>query len=245
LKSPSEAVKYCGTAAIVWQASHNGDEIRRFIMALSKEEIRSSYHTGAKYYDFAVRLYGLIGIRKAYRLRAVKLLRLQPGDRVVELGCGTGLNFPFIVERIGSEGRLIGVDLSPKMLEYALKRVKRAGWENIALVHSDIVAYKFPERVNGVLSIGVFGYIADCDLVIRTVSQALVPDGRLVILDGKRPEHLPSLVFKLIVRLSRSFGVTSDYFDKRDWESVERYFRETEFENMYKGMLFISSGTAP
>ncbi len=38
-------------------------------MALSKADIRSSYETGAKYYDFAVRLYGLIGIRKAYRLR--------------------------------------------------------------------------------------------------------------------------------------------------------------------------------
>jgi hypothetical protein len=81
--------------------------------------------------------------------------------------------------------------------------------------------------------------------VIKAASQALVPDGRLAILDGKRPERLPSLIFKLIVRLSRSFGVTSDYFDKRTWESVERYFRETEFEQMYKGMLYISSGTAP
>jgi demethylmenaquinone methyltransferase/2-methoxy-6-polyprenyl-1,4-benzoquinol methylase len=214
-------------------------------MALSKEEIRSSYETGAKYYDFAVRLYGLIGIRKAYRLRAVKLLRLQPGDCVVELGCGTGLNFPLIVEQIGPEGGLIGVDLSPKMLAYARKRIERAGWENIELVQSDIVTYNFPETVNGVLSTGVFGYIADCDLVIKAASQALVPDGRLAILDGKRPEHLPSLVFKLIVRLSRSFGVTSDYFDKRTWESVERYFRETAFEQMYKGMLYISSGTAP
>jgi demethylmenaquinone methyltransferase/2-methoxy-6-polyprenyl-1,4-benzoquinol methylase len=108
-------------------------------MVLSKEEIRSSYETGAKYYDFAVRLYGLIGIRKAYRLRAVKLLRLQRGDCVVELGCGTGLNFPLILEQIEPEGRLIGVDLSPKMLAYARERVERAGWKNIELVQSDIV----------------------------------------------------------------------------------------------------------
>ncbi|MFB0508750.1 MAG: class I SAM-dependent methyltransferase [Thermodesulfobacteriota bacterium] len=214
------------------------------MMALSKQEIRSSYQSAAKYYDFAVRLYGLIGIRKAYRSRAVKLLGLQRGDCVVELGCGTGLNFPLIVEQIGPEGRLIGVDLAPKMLACARERVERAGWKNIELVQSDIVAYNFPQVVNGVLSIGVFGYIADGDRVIKAASHALAPGGRLVIMDGKRPERLPSLIFNFIVRVSRSFGVTSDYFDKRTWESVERYFRETAFEQMYGGMLYISSGTA-
>ncbi len=226
------------------QAPLSGNEIRRYMMRLSKQKIRSNYDSAAKYYDFALLLYGIIGIRKAYRLRAVKLLRLQRGDCVVELGCGTGLNFPPIIERIGPEGRLIGVDLSPRMLACAGERVERAGWKNVELIRSDIAAYNFPEGVNGVLSTGVFGYIADYDDVIKAASHALVPGGRLAIMDGKRPEHLPSLVFNLIVRLSRSFGVTRDYFDNRTWESVERYFRETAFEQMYGGMIYISSGTA-
>lgn len=213
-------------------------------MELSKQEVRGKYQSAAKYYDFAVQLYGLIGIRKAYRLRAVNLLRLQQGDRVVELGCGTGLNFPHIVEKIGPEGRLIGVDISSEMLSHAGNRVERAGWKNVELVQSDVVAYEFPEGVDGVLSIGVFGYISDHDRVIEAASRALVPGGRLAIFDGKKPERLPAWVFNLIVRMSRSFGVTSDYFDKRTWESVDRYFRETAFEEMYGGMLFISSGTA-
>ncbi|NIS71589.1 MAG: methyltransferase domain-containing protein [Proteobacteria bacterium] len=140
---------------------------------------------------------------------------------------------------------MIGVDLAPNMLAYARERVERAGWKNIELVQSDIATYNFPEGVNGVLSIGVFGYIADCERVIKAASHALVPGGRLVIMDGKRPDRLPLWVFKLIVWLSRSFGVTRDYFDKRTWESVERHFRETAFEQMYGGMLYISSGTAP
>ena len=213
-------------------------------MTLSKEEVRSSYDLGAKYYDFALRLYGLIGIRKTYRLRAVELLRLQRGDSVVELGCGTGINFPLIIGQIGSEGRLIGVDLSPKMLACAQERVERSGWKNIELIQSDIVTYGFPEGVNGVLAFGVFGYIADPDHIIKAASHALVPGGRLVIMDGKRPDRLPSLIFNFIVRVSRPFGVTSDYFNKRTWEWVERYFQETAFEQMYGGMLYISSGTA-
>lgn len=213
-------------------------------MAISKQEVRSSYQSAARYYDFALRLYGLIGIHKAYRLRAVRLLRLQRGDCIVELGCGTGINFPLIVEQIGPEGRLIGVDLSPNMLARAQERVARAGWKNIELVQSDIAVYDFPQGVNGILSTGVFGYISDCDPVIGAASKALVPGGRLVIMDGKRPDRLPSWIFHLFVWFSRSFGVTSDYFDKRTWESVERHFQKIAFEQMYGGMLYISSGTA-
>ena len=213
-------------------------------MTISKQKIRSHYQSGARYYDFALRLYGLIGIRKAYRVKAVKLLRLQRGDSVVELGCGTGVNFPIIIEQIGPEGRLIGIDFSTKMLECARERVERAAWKNVELVQSDITEYRIPEGISGVFSMGVFGYIDDYDRLIKAASGAIVPGGRLVIMDGKQPDRLPSWVFNFIVWASRPFGVTADYFDKRTWESVQRYFRETAIEHLYGGMIYISSGTA-
>lgn len=213
-------------------------------MTLSMPEIHSRYQSTAKYYDLALRLYRLIGIRKAYHVKAVRLLQLKRGDRVVELGCGTGINFPFIIEQIGLEGRLIGVDISSKMLEFAKQRVERSGWTNVELVEADIAAYSVPEGVNGILSTGVFGYINDYDRVIKAASQALAPGGRLVIMDGKRPDHLPSWVFNFIVWASRPFGVTNAYFDKRTSESVQRYLSETAIEHAYGGMIFIASGTA-
>jgi demethylmenaquinone methyltransferase/2-methoxy-6-polyprenyl-1,4-benzoquinol methylase len=85
------------------------------------------YQLGANYYNFFVKLYPLIGFRiNAYRKCAIKLLQLKRGDFVVELGCSTGLNFPLILEKIGDEGRLIGVDISSKMLAHAKSRVERA-----------------------------------------------------------------------------------------------------------------------
>ncbi len=213
---------------------------------LSKHEVQAMYQSGAKHYEFTMQLFRLIGLRmKAYRSRAVELLRLQRGDFVVELGCGTGLNFPGILEQIGPEGRLVGVDLTPKMLTIARKRVKRSGWKNVELVHSDIAAYDFPEGVNGALSTGVFGYVAEYDRVIQTASHALVRGGRLVIVDGKQPERLPSWLFKVVLWLGRPFGATRDYFEHHTWEAVERYFRETTFEQMYGGMVYISAGTTP
>ena len=107
-----------------------------------------------------------------------------------------------------------------------------------------ISAYRFPERVNGILSTGVFGYIRDPDPVMGAALRALVPGGRLVILDGKRPDRLPTWAFRFILWISRPFGVTEDYFDKQTLESVRRHFPENAIEQMYGGMVFIATGTA-
>ncbi|UCE79280.1 MAG: methyltransferase domain-containing protein [Nitrospiraceae bacterium] len=214
-------------------------------MAISREKVRDMYQLGAKRYDFTTVLFRLIGLRmKAYRSLAIKKLLLQQGNFVIELGCGTGLNFPFIMEQIGAEGRLIGVDLTPGMLDIARERIRRAGWKNVELIQSDITAYAFPGRVNGVLATGLFGYIPEYDRVINAVSQCLVPGGHLSILDGKQPENLPSWLFKIVLKLGGPFGYTPEYFNVRPWESVERYFKETSIETMYGGMIYISSGTA-
>lgn len=67
------------------------------------------------------------------RARVVDLLDLRPGDTVVDVGCGTGLCFASILDRIGSSGRLVGIEPSIDMLGRADRRVERAGWENVDL----------------------------------------------------------------------------------------------------------------
>ena len=67
-------------------------------MAIAREKVRDMYQSGAKHYDFTTVLFRLIGLRmKAYRSLAIKKLSLQRSDCVIELGCGTGLNFPFVI----------------------------------------------------------------------------------------------------------------------------------------------------
>ncbi len=212
---------------------------------IPRQKIQDMYQSGAKHYDFTTILFRLIGLRmKAYRLLAIKKLSLQHGNSVIELGCGTGLNFPFLMEQIGLEGRLIGVDLTPGMLDIARVRVERSGWKNVELIQSDVASYDFPDGVNGVLATGLFGYISEYDRVIKAASQSLVPGGHLSILDGKQPENLPSWLFKIVLKLGGPFGYTSEYFNVRPWESVERYFKETSFETRYGRMIYILSGTA-
>lgn len=215
-------------------------------MAAPRNSVAAAYQRYARKYDLAVKLYRLIGLHiERCRSRAVELLRLQPGNCVVDLGCGTGLNFPLLIQNIGPEGRLIGVDFSSAMLACAHEKVDRLGWRNVELIEADIAAYDFPDDVNAVLSTGVFGYVGGRERVIEEISHAVVAGGRVAIVDGKRPDRWPTWLFKLFVWLSSPFGLTEQYFDAGSWRLVERFFQDTTFEEVYGGLLYISAGTAP
>ncbi|MDH3362020.1 MAG: class I SAM-dependent methyltransferase [Nitrosopumilus sp.] len=101
------------------------------------------------------------------------LLELSKGDTVVELGCGTGLNFSLVLDKIGTEGKIISVDITDKMLEQTQKRVKENGWKNVELVQSDIAEYDFPDNVDGIFSTGAIQYCKDYDKVIKKGYDAL------------------------------------------------------------------------
>jgi demethylmenaquinone methyltransferase/2-methoxy-6-polyprenyl-1,4-benzoquinol methylase len=109
------------------------DLIKQRFMTISRQKVQDMYQSGAKHYDFTTILFRLIGLRmKAYRLIALRKLSIKRGDYVIELGCGTGLNFSLLMERIGPEGRLIGIDLyfiwncSMKMVTSALTRIGKS-----------------------------------------------------------------------------------------------------------------------
>jgi ubiquinone/menaquinone biosynthesis C-methylase UbiE len=210
------------------------------------QDIQSTFQKISRSYDWHMRAYNLVGLRIGrYRRHAVDLLKLKPGDRVVDLGCGTGLSFPHIMERIGPEGHLTGVDMTAGMLACARERCNRADWNNVELVQSEIGLYAFPEKVDAVISTGTMGYVSGYDYVIQSAARALAPDGRLVILDAKQPDSWPSWLFKLLFKIKKPLGLGIEYFDNRPWESVERHFRETNFKERYGGWVYFSIGTQP
>ena len=85
------------------------------------------------------------------RQRAVECLTLRRGDCVLDVGCGSGRNFPFLRKAIGSTGRIYGVDLSARMLRKARELGDRHHWTNIHLTEDDAVNYVAPEPLDGVL----------------------------------------------------------------------------------------------
>src|SRR5258706_5380084 len=128
------------------------------------------YQKQAKDYDQS----GIHGL-EPWRREAVKRLELKRGDLVVDIGCGTGLNFSLLQEAVGPQGRIIGVDLTEAMLEQARLRVAREGWKNVELVQADAASYEFPAQVNGILSTFALTFIPQGKLVIQNGCRALAP----------------------------------------------------------------------
>lgn len=213
-------------------------------MQISKKQIEDAYQKNAKTYDLAVKIfYPLIGLKIGkYRKKAVEYLNLNDGDFVVDLGCGTGLCFPLLMAKIGPNGKLFGVDISTEMLSVAKERVKSAGWSNVELIHSDIEEFELPAEINGLISTGVFGYLGESTKVMEKIYMSLVENGKVVIVDGKRPQKWPPLLFKLFVKLSSPYGLTESYFDNNTPEVVSQLFQNVTFEDMYGGLLYITSG---
>ena len=212
-------------------------------MTFSKTQIVNLYRRRAASYDLSANLYYLVGFREqAYRKRAVAALQLQPGDTVVDLCCGTGLNFSLIQKSVGPEGRIIGVDLTDRMLDLARFRVKRNGWKNVELVRADAASYVFPEEVDGVLSTFAITLVPEYDKVIQRAAGALSPGKRCVVLDLKLPERIPRWLVRFAVFITRPFGVTLDLAARHPWESMERHLNRVSLEEKYMGFAYIACG---
>src|ERR1700729_2705238 len=119
----------------------------------TREHLIATYRKKAKHYDFTSRLYPAPGYpQRGQRLRAVQALGLHAGDSVIDIACGTGLNFALIQEAIGPSGRILGVDLTDAMPAQAQDRMDTNGWSNVKLVQSDAVEFDFPAEVDAILS---------------------------------------------------------------------------------------------
>jgi ubiquinone/menaquinone biosynthesis C-methylase UbiE len=215
--------------------------------ALTTTEIREVYRKRAPRYDLTSRLYGLLGYRlDTYRRRGVEALDLQQGDTVVELGCGTGANFEALEAAIGPAGTLIGVDLSPQMLEQARERIDRKGWRNVTLVESDVARYELPEKVDGIVSTFALMLLPSYDDVIRRGAEALAPGGRFVVVDIKAPRSWPEGLLRAVVTLLvRPFGVTLDLRSRHLWESLAQHLSLVLMEERYLGTTYIAAGEKP
>jgi demethylmenaquinone methyltransferase/2-methoxy-6-polyprenyl-1,4-benzoquinol methylase len=212
-------------------------------MGLSKSEIRILYGRRARHYDLTANLYYLLGFREwRYRKRAVRSLQLAPGDTVVEIGCGTGLNFGLLRDAVGPNGRIVGVDMTEAMLAKALARIQQKGWQNIELVHSDVGSYDFPAGLSGILSTFALTLVPEYDDVIARGAKALAPGGRWVVADLKMPAGWSASLFPLLLPLFRPFGVSADLAARHLWESVCAHARWCEMHEYYFGYTYIVVG---
>lgn len=187
-----------------------------------------------------------------YRREAVRALDLRAGDTVLEIGCGTGLNFPCILERIGPEGRLVALDYTPAMLDEARRKANEHGWKNIEFVRGDAaeVAALVAGPVDAALSTACLCIVPGWQKAIAGAASLLRPGGRLAVLDflTMRPKG-PLALFSPLVRFwTRHYGFAdpeADFQEVRPWKAtMEQYLNNVVYREMYFGTMFLCYGVS-
>jgi demethylmenaquinone methyltransferase/2-methoxy-6-polyprenyl-1,4-benzoquinol methylase len=214
----------------------------------TREHLLETYRKKAKHYDITSRLYPVPGYpHRAQRLRPVQALGLRAGDSVIDIACGTGLNFPLIEEVIGPGGRIVGVDLTDAMLARAQDRIAANGWRNISLVQADAAEFDFPAEVDAILSTYAMTQVPGCAEVIARGAAALSGGGRWAVLDVKVPGNTPGWLAQLGIAIVRPFASIDEWMMRRPWEAIRAAMQEEladlSWTELSFGTAFLAAGS--
>jgi SAM-dependent methyltransferase len=120
-------------------------------------------------------------IRDTWR-RSTELLRLKPGERVLEVGCGTGTFLPVLAEAVDETGRVVGLDHAPAFLEEAASRLVALGLtDRVELIAGDALAMPFEDATFDVVHCErVLMHLDDPGAAVREMARVVRPGGRIV-----------------------------------------------------------------
>ena len=215
-----------------------------------RQQVERAYARRAAGYNQSLRLFDLFAAFgfniSGWRQQAIDALGLRPGDTVIDIGCGTGMNFPLLQKKIGLQGRIIAIDLSDAMVAHARGLVADHGWTNVEIICEDAVQFKFPEEVDAVISAYTLILVPGCQQVIDHACTALKSGGRLVVLDMAWPPVFP-LWWRHVLFFLKSYGVTAEVIRRRGWEVVQqsmaRRLSEYRLRKFWFGFFYLASGT--
>jgi demethylmenaquinone methyltransferase/2-methoxy-6-polyprenyl-1,4-benzoquinol methylase len=214
----------------------------------TREHLIETYRKKAKHYDVTSRLYPAPGYpQRAQRLRAVQALGLHTGDTVIDMACGTGLNFPLLQKAVGPGGRIVGVDLTDAMLAHARDRIEANGWSNVSLVQADAAGFDFPAGVDAILSTYALSQVPECAEVIAHGAAALSAGGRWAVLDLKIPGRTPRWLAQLGTATVRPFASIDQWIMRRPWEAIRAAMQEEladfSWTELFFGTAFLAAGS--
>jgi SAM-dependent methyltransferase len=192
------------------------------------------YRLRAPRYDFEVAPF------EPVRLEAIAALALREGATVLDVGCGTGLSFGPIAQRIGARGSIVGIEQSPEMIAQARERVAQQHLPHVRLVCAPAATAALAVHADAALFHLVHDILRD-DAALANVLSHLKPGAR-VVASGLRwapPWLWPSNAFVMAAAL---YSTTSLEGLREPWDKLAARLRHVEVRTTLFGAMFVARG---
>jgi len=201
-----------------------------------------------RYYDKLSVIYDYISnwYYKKARNYAIKELQLKNGQTVLNVPCGTGVNFKYFNEYLNNSGLIIGIDLSSGMLDKARQKIEKNGWTNVKTelnnatnIDQNWLDYRDEQiTVDAVFcDLGLSG-LPEWRNIIDTMISILKPNGRIVILDWYLEK--PSLKGDFVKWIGKG------EVDRPIYQYLETKVSNFKVDDSFNyGGVFVASGSKP
>jgi SAM-dependent methyltransferase len=206
--------------------------------APSRSAALQQYRARAPIYDLQA------AAAEPLRKQAIDRLTLNPGETVIDAGCGTGLSFTPLEEAVGQQGAIVGIELSPSMIEQARARVARHRWGNVTLLNAPVEEAIIPVKADAAL----FCFTHDImrrRAAVKNVVNHLKPGARVVSVGLKWAEAPGLLAVNMMVWNAAMWSTTTLEGLSSPWSHLEDLVGELWVEEFQPGAFYIATGIVP
>jgi SAM-dependent methyltransferase len=124
---------------------------------------------------------------------------IDPGMAVIDIGCGAGVDTLFAALMVGAEGKAVGIDMTPEMIECANKNLNQMKLRNVSFYQASAEQLDFPpEGFDVAISNGVLNLVVNKERALAEIYKVLKPGGRLMLADqvlaGEPPQSIKGMV---------------------------------------------------
>ncbi len=196
-----------------------------------------AYREHARSYDLRT------GVGQTYRRAVVEALPVRRGQVVLDVGCGTGLCHDSLLDKVGPQGGVVGIEESPEMVAVARERIEQEGWRNVSVVQSSAEDAQIAETADAALFCAVHDIMQSPD-ALRNVLGRLRPGAGVAAGGGKWAAPWMVAVNLPVTMLHAPYVRSFEGFE-RPWHHLEQLLEDVHVRELGLGSGYIMTGQVP